>query len=97
VPNSPPTGCNGVRKQAATTAIQKEGKLSWHHKAPRKDHWLTLTLPPPALASQLRSHGVSLTQTLKGSLLRVGERRPLAGFRYVLPGYLLLCLCFRYH
>lgn len=66
MPNSPPTGCNGVRKQAATTAIQKEGKLSWHHKAPRKDHRLTLTLPPPALASRLCSHGVSPDADVKG-------------------------------
>lgn len=97
VPNSPPTGCNSVRKPAATAAIQKEGKPTWQHQSPRKDHWLTLTLPPPALSSWLCSHGAALTQTLEGSLLQVGERHHVANFRCVLPAYLLPCLCCCYH
>lgn len=79
VPSSPPTGCNSVRKQAATAAIRKEGKLTWHHNAPRKDRWLTLTLPPPILSSRLCPHSILLMQKLKGSLLQVREKQALPG------------------
>lgn len=48
VPNFPPTGCNSIRNQAAT-AGRREGKLTWHQKAPRRVPWLTLTLPPQVL------------------------------------------------
>lgn len=73
-------------------SIRKEGKLTWRHEAPRKDHWLTLTLPPPTLTSRLCSHSVFPMQKLRGSLLQVREKHFLAGFRCAMPGHLLPCL-----
>lgn len=56
MPSFPPTGLNSVRKQAATAEIRKEGKRTWHQKAPRKAHCLTLTLPPLVLAARCPLH-----------------------------------------
>lgn len=73
-PSAPPTGLDSVRKQAATAEIPKEGKRTWHQKAPRKADCLTLTLPPPV--PTLRARSTFLLQTEERAFTPTGHHLP---------------------